>query len=94
MKQYLVTRKRQVTIPKTLADKKGIKPGDSIIFEETKEGIILKRTQESTQGDEEKKLRNIAESFAADIPFIKGHLKRSRRALNENISRHINSQRH
>ncbi|MDA4112917.1 MAG: AbrB/MazE/SpoVT family DNA-binding domain-containing protein [Thaumarchaeota archaeon] len=33
MKHYQVTKKLQVTIPKKLADKTGIKPGDSVAFE-------------------------------------------------------------
>ncbi|MGA2875401.1 MAG: AbrB/MazE/SpoVT family DNA-binding domain-containing protein [Nitrososphaerales archaeon] len=90
MKFYQVTRKRQVTIPKTLADKKGIKPGDSVFFEETQDAILLKRGQESS-GVDEQALRKLIERFAEDVPSIRKHLKRSEGALNENLSRHLRS---
>ena len=90
MKYYQVTRKRQVTIPKILADKKGIKPGDSVFFEETQDAILLRREQESS-GIDEQALRKLIEGFVQDVPSIRKHLKRSERALNENLSRHIRS---
>ncbi|MHB1867436.1 MAG: AbrB/MazE/SpoVT family DNA-binding domain-containing protein [Nitrososphaerales archaeon] len=90
MKYYQVTRKRQVTIPKILADKKGIKPGDSVFFEETQDAILLKRQRESS-GVDEQALRKIIQRFAEDVPSIRKHLKRSEHALNENLSRNVRS---
>lgn len=89
MKQYQVTSKRQVTIPKHLAERKGIKPGDSVLFEETAEGIMLKRAGESRRQDHEALRRTIEAFVMDDIPLIRRQLKRSKRALNENLSRHV-----
>ncbi|MFI5422158.1 MAG: AbrB/MazE/SpoVT family DNA-binding domain-containing protein [Nitrososphaerales archaeon] len=90
MKQYQVTSKRQVTIPKHLAEKKGIKPGDSVLFEETQEGIILKRVTESDKLEYEA-LQKIITAFMTDVPVIRKHLRKSRRAISENFSRHLRS---
>lgn len=38
-----VTSKGQVTIPKEIREKLGIKKGDEIIFKETKRGIIIQK---------------------------------------------------
>lgn len=38
-----VTDKGQTTIPKELREKYGIEPGDEVVWEETEEGIIVKR---------------------------------------------------
>lgn len=38
-----VTTKGQVTIPKPLRDKMGIRPGDEVEFEETPEGLLLRK---------------------------------------------------
>jgi AbrB family looped-hinge helix DNA binding protein len=92
LKQYQVTSKRQVTIPKYLAERKGIKPGDSVLFEETKEGIVLKRAAGQSRRQDREALRKTIEAFMMeDVPLIRKQLKRSRRALNENLSRHISS---
>lgn len=90
MKLYQVTSKRQVTIPKHLAEKKGIKPGDSVLFEEVQEGIILKRARESSTLDYEA-LRKTMGAFMDDVPLIRKQLKKSGRAISENLSRHIRS---
>jgi len=88
MKQYQVTSKRQVTIPKHLAEKKGIRSGDSVLFEEVQEGIILKRAVQTDKQDYEK-LRKTVEAFMQDVPLIRKQLKKSRGAIIENLSRHI-----
>lgn len=77
-----------MTIPKHLADKKGIKPGDVVSFEETPEGIMLRRGAESERVKVEE-LRKIIDSFVADVPKLRRHLRKSKRAINENLSRHI-----
>lgn len=38
-----VTKNRQVTIPKELRDKYGIKAGDQLILEAVKEGMLLRK---------------------------------------------------
>lgn len=43
-----VTTKGQVTIPKDIREKLGIKPGDEVTFEQLEEWIVLrKQTQEN-----------------------------------------------
>ncbi|TMQ00873.1 MAG: AbrB/MazE/SpoVT family DNA-binding domain-containing protein, partial [Thaumarchaeota archaeon] len=43
LKQYQVTKKLQVTIPKKLAEKAGIEPGDSVVFDEADGEITLRK---------------------------------------------------
>lgn len=42
MKAYSITPKGQVTIPLKIRDKLKLKPGDKIIYQSTKRGILLK----------------------------------------------------
>jgi AbrB family looped-hinge helix DNA binding protein len=91
LKQYQVTSKRQITIPKSLAERKGIKPGDSVLFEEAECGILLKRAGGSPKQDREALRRTIEAFMLDDVPAIRKQLKRSKRAINENLSRHISS---
>jgi len=88
MKLYQVTRKFQVTIPKKIAEKAGIRPGDSVTFEERQEGIFIKKSGETkTQNQEE--LRTVIKNFVVDISKVKPHIKKARAGLNENLSRNI-----
>lgn len=87
MKVYQVTKKLQVTIPKKLAEKIGIKPGDSIIFEETDGAIALKKVRAAKEKSGELKL--VIEDFARDITQIKRHMKKARSGLIENLSGHV-----
>ncbi|MGQ9469938.1 MAG: AbrB/MazE/SpoVT family DNA-binding domain-containing protein [Nitrososphaerales archaeon] len=50
MRKYQVTRKLQATTPKKVAEKMGIKPGDSILFEEAKKGLLLRKAPEDKGG--------------------------------------------
>ena len=43
-----VTKKLQVTIPKELADRCGIKPGDDVQFDESGDGLRVTPTQART----------------------------------------------
>jgi AbrB family looped-hinge helix DNA binding protein len=45
-----VTEKGQATIPKELRDKYGIETGDEVVWEETEEGIVLRKQHESARG--------------------------------------------
>lgn len=38
-----VTTKGQVTIPKPIRDELGLQPGDEVTFEETDEGIVIRK---------------------------------------------------
>jgi AbrB family looped-hinge helix DNA binding protein len=42
MKAYSITPKGQVTIPLEIRDKLKLKPGDKIIYQNTKRGVLLK----------------------------------------------------
>lgn len=89
MKQYQVTRKLQVTIPRRIAEKVGIKPGDSVLFDESSGTITLRKAEAQHQDAEE--VRIAVEEFARDVRGIRTHLKKSESALVENLSRHITS---
>jgi AbrB family looped-hinge helix DNA binding protein len=45
-----VTEKGQATIPKALRDKYGIETGDEVVWEETEEGIVLRKKHRSARG--------------------------------------------
>jgi AbrB family looped-hinge helix DNA binding protein len=76
-----------VTIPKRLADKQGIKPGDSITFEELEDAIVLKKVSQSSKNYDN--LRMAIREFSKDIPKIRKAVKESELSLIENLSRHL-----
>lgn len=43
-----VTDKGQTTIPKQLREKYGIEPGDTVVWEDTDEGIIIRKVIEDS----------------------------------------------
>ncbi len=88
MKQYQVTRKMQVTIPKTLADRAGIRPGDSVVFEETRDDAIMIKKVAGSKIETEK-VRIAFDRFAKDMTKVRTHLLESEARLNEGLSRHI-----
>ena len=93
MKQYQVTRKRQITLPKKLADKKGIKPGDVVVFEESGDAIIVRKSSLRDRNQEDlDNIRRAIKRYSKDIPMIKKAVEQSRRALIENLSRHVSSE--
>ncbi len=61
-----VTTKGQVTIPKAVREAMGIKPGDEVIFEETREGYVIQKDAPTTDEgtDPFEKYRGIADSEA------------------------------
>ncbi len=87
MKQYQVTRKLQVTIPKKLAEKFGIAPGDSVIFEESVGTIMLKKV--AAGQEDAKDVREAVEEFARDVRGIRQQVKRAGAGLAEDLSRHV-----
>lgn len=90
MRTYQVTRKFQVTIPKKIAEKVGIRPGDSVVFEEGEDGIFIKKIREMKQSPEE--LRSVIKNFVKDISQVKPQIKKAREALIENLSRNIDTE--
>ncbi len=90
MKQYQVTKKLQVTIPKKLALRVGIAPGDAVAFEETDGEITLKKVGQPHRSAREMALA--LRGFASDLEKLAPHLKEGRRILNENLSRHVSAE--
>ncbi len=76
-----------MTIPRALADKKRIRPGDSVIFEETDDAIIIKKASGPVENYE--RVKKAIEEFSKDVPKIRKRLKESESALVENLSRHV-----
>jgi AbrB family looped-hinge helix DNA binding protein len=42
-----ITRKGQTTIPQELRRKYGLEPGDTVVWEETDDGIVVKKTEKT-----------------------------------------------
>ncbi len=42
MKSYSITSKGQVTVPLEIRERLKLKPGDKVIYQDTREGILLK----------------------------------------------------
>lgn len=92
MKIYQVTRKLQVTVPKNLAEKVGIKPGDSVVFAESDDTILMRKVSGSIE--EPNELKVSIEEFAKDVAKLKPLIHEAESALVENLSRHVSSKRH
>ncbi|MDA4123147.1 MAG: AbrB/MazE/SpoVT family DNA-binding domain-containing protein [Thaumarchaeota archaeon] len=90
MRQYQVTRKLQVTIPKKLAEKTGIKPGDSVVFEEEGGAITLRRAGRG--GADRRSLISAIEGLAGDMEKVGPKVKEAERGLVEGLSRHVSPQ--
>ncbi len=87
MKQYQVTKKLQVTIPKKLAERAGITPGDAVVFEEVDGEITLRKSGRARRSARE--LNSAVQEFASELGKIAPRMKEARRILNEGLSRHI-----
>jgi AbrB family looped-hinge helix DNA binding protein len=87
MKQYQVTRKLQVTIPKKLADKTGIRPGDSVVFEEAGGAITLRKAGQV--GVDRHNLIAAIEGLAGDMDRVGPKVKEAEGGLAEGLSRHL-----
>jgi AbrB family looped-hinge helix DNA binding protein len=87
VKTYQVTRKLQVTIPKRLADKVRIKPGDSVIFNEAGGVIVMKKVSDVKVEAEE--LKRTIEEFATEATTLKPYVRKVKSLLIENLSGHI-----
>jgi AbrB family looped-hinge helix DNA binding protein len=87
MKQYQVTRKLQVTIPKKLAEKTGIRPGDSVVFEEAGGAITLRRAGRVEV--DTRSLISAVEGLAGDMQKVGPRVKEAELGLVEGLSRHV-----
>jgi len=90
MRQYQVTKKLQVTIPKRLADKAGIVPGDAVVFDEADGEITLRKAGPGRRAA--KDLSLAVSEFAVDLETVAPRIREAGQALNENLSRHVGAQ--
>jgi len=80
----------QVTIPKRIAERAGIKPGDAVVFEETPdERIVIKKVSGSSMDVE--KVAQAFDNLAGDMRKIKSHIDEAESGLIEGLSRYIGS---
>jgi AbrB family looped-hinge helix DNA binding protein len=80
----------QVTIPKRIAERTGIKPGDAVVFEETPdERIVIKKVSGSSIDVE--KVARAFDNLAGDMRKIKIHIDEAESELVEGLSRSIGS---
>lgn len=89
MKQYQVTRKLQITIPKPIAKELHIRPGDAVVFERTGRAVLVKKA--SLRVDNVKEMRDAVKALAKDMRKVGKHIRLAEKALDENLSRHIGS---
>jgi AbrB family looped-hinge helix DNA binding protein len=90
LKQYQVTRKLQVTIPKRIAERTGIKPGDSVVFEETMDERIMIKKVSGSDVDVDMVLTAL-DNLSGDMTKIKSHISQARTGLIEGLSGHVDS---
>ena len=51
MKSYSITSKGQVTVPFEIRERLKLKPGDKVIYQDTREGILLKPAKRTMLDD-------------------------------------------
>ena len=89
MKQYQVTRKLQITIPKPIAKELHIRPGDSVVFEKAGRAVLVKRA--SPRNDSVTDMAEAVEALAKDMRKVGRFMRTAERSLDEDLSRHIGS---
>lgn len=89
MKNYQVTRKLQITIPRVLAKQLGIRPGDAVVFEQAGGAVLVKKAGRRVTDIAE--LKNAVEALAKDMVRVRRYTKIAERALAADLSRHISS---
>lgn len=89
MRQYQVTRKLQVTIPKPIAKQLHIKPGDAVVFEKAGRAVLVKKA--GSRISDLKDMADAVEALARDMRKVGRHIGAAERSLDENLSRHIGS---
>lgn len=90
MKNYHVTRKLQITIPKILAKQLGIRPGDTVIFQQAGSAVLVKKAGGRVRDSAE--LREAVEALAKDMVRVSRHIQIAERSLAAGLSRHFGSQ--
>ena len=81
----------QITIPKRIAERTGIKPGDSVVFEETRDERIMIKKVSGSSVDVARTLTAF-DNLASDMTKIRSHVHDARSGLIEGLSRYIDSQ--
>ncbi len=89
MRNYHVTRKLQITIPKVLARELGIRPGDSVVFEKAGGAVLVKKAGGQARGYAE--LKDTVENLAKDMERLRKYVKIAERAIAENLSGYVRS---
>lgn len=89
MRQYQVTRKLQITLPKPIARELKIKPGDAVVFERAGKAVLVKKASPRT--DDTQRMADAVRAFAQDMRKVERYVKLAERSLNENLSRHVSA---
>ena len=89
MKQYQVTRKLQITIPKPIAEELHIRPGDAVVFERAGRAVLVKKA--SSRNDSVTDMARTVEALAKDMRKVGRFMRAAERSLDENLSRHVGS---
>ena len=89
MKQYQVTRKLQITIPKPIAEELHIRPGDAVVFERAGRAVLVKKA--SSRNDNVTDMARTVEALAKDMRKVGRFMRAAERSLDENLSRHVGS---
>ena len=90
MRQYVVTRKLQITIPKPLAKELHIRPGDAVTFEMAGRAVIVKRAALAVRDPAE--MAEAVQALARDMRKVGRYVRAAESSLGANLSRHIDSQ--
>ena len=79
-----------MTIPKKIAERTGIKPGDTVVFEEMPdERIVITKVLGSRINVE--KVAQTFDNLSDDMRVIKNYVDETESGLIEGLSRHIDS---
>jgi len=89
MKQYQVTRKLQITIPKPIAEELHIRPGDAVVFERAGRAVLVKKA--SSRNDSVTDMAQAVKALAKDMKEVGRLMRAAERSLDENLSRHVGS---
>jgi len=89
MKQYQVTRKLQITIPKSIARELHIRPGDAVVFERTGRAVLVKKA--SPQIGDAEGMTVAVRALARDMRKVGKYMRAADRTLDDSLSRHIRS---
>ena len=89
MRQYQVTRKLQITIPKPIAKELHIRPGDAVIFERAGRAVLVKKA--SSRNDDVQEMAEAVEALARDMRKVGKFMRGAEMSLDESLSGHIGS---